>query len=118
MHIDEHMLRMAIENVISNAIKYTLSGGKITVSLHRKVSIVDIVVKDNGVGIAQKDLAKLYKLFTRLDNPETPNVSGTGVGLYLAKHLVELHDGDLTVNSQLGQGSTFVISLPTKKRPV
>lgn len=112
LRVDEHMLRMAIENLVSNAIKYTLPGGKITISVRKLRAEVIITVKDTGIGIAQKDMERLYKLFTRLDNPLTENVSGTGVGLYLAKHLVELHGGQLTVTSKPNVGSTFRLTLP------
>lgn len=112
LNIDEHMLRMSIENLVSNAIKYTLPGGKIKISLQKLKDSARIEVRDNGIGINQNDLAKLYKLFSRLDNPLTQNVGGTGVGLYLAKHLIELHDGSLHVVSKPGQGSTFTVVLP------
>lgn len=112
MRIDAHMLRMAIENLVSNAIKYTPRGGKIHVTVRKGKSLVQIIVKDSGIGIDQKDFSKLYELFTRLDDKRMQNVSGTGVGLYLAKHLVLLHKGDLTVESKPGKGSTFTITLP------
>jgi signal transduction histidine kinase len=109
---DAHMLRMAIENIVSNAIKYTLPGGKIAVTVAKDKSVLRITVKDSGVGIEQKDFQKLYKLFTRLDNKRIQNVSGTGVGLYLAKHLIRLHKGRLSLTSAPGKGSAFMITLP------
>ncbi len=116
IHVDEHMLRMAIENLVSNAVKYTPSGGKIRVEVHKDKGEIRIVVSDNGVGIEQKDFSKLYKLFTRLDNKLMQNVSGTGVGLYLAKHLIELHKGTLTLSSKPGKGSAFTITLPINQK--
>lgn len=115
LNIDEHMLRMAIENLLSNAIKYTPEGGKLEVKVATKGNRVRISVTDNGVGIAPDDIPKIYKLFTRLDNSMTETVSGTGVGLYLTKHLVELHHGRLHVESEPGKGSTFTISLPYRR---
>lgn len=112
MNVDEHMLRMAIENIVNNAIKYTLPKGRIGISLRQKDGLVYITVRDSGVGISSRDFPKLYKLFTRLNHKLTQSVSGTGVGLYLAKHLVELHDGTITVSSKLDKGSTFTIILP------
>lgn len=112
LKVDEPMLRMAIENIVSNAIKYTPAGGKIHVKVAPVKNTLQISVKDSGIGIDQKDFAKLYQLFTRLDNKRLQNVSGTGVGLYLAKHLVELHKGSLTFTSKPDKGSTFIISLP------
>lgn len=112
LRLDEHLLRMAIENILSNAIKYTPPGGKIYVNATREKSVVRIIIKDTGVGIEQKDFHKLYKLFTRLDNKKMQNVSGTGVGLYLAKHLIMLHKGRLSLTSTPGKGSSFMITLP------
>lgn len=115
MNIDDHMLRMAIENLLSNAIKYTPAGGKIGVSVSAKGNRLKISVSDTGIGIPAEDFPKLYKLFTRLDNSMTETVSGTGVGLYLAKHLVELHHGRIIVESEPDKGSTFTISLPYRR---
>lgn len=111
LSVDDHMLRMAIENLLSNAIKYTLKKGQISVSLKRRASSVKIAISDNGIGIAGNDLPKLYQLFTRLNHKQTQSVSGTGVGLYLAKHLVELHGGSITAKSTIDKGSVFTITL-------
>jgi signal transduction histidine kinase len=115
LKVDAHMLRMAAENLVNNAIKYTLPGGKIKVAVQKNEKDIKIIVQDTGIGIEKSDMEKLYKLFTRLDNPLTQNVSGTGVGLYLAKHLIELHKGTLTLTSKPGVGSTFTITLPRTK---
>jgi two-component system phosphate regulon sensor histidine kinase PhoR len=115
MNIDEHMLRMAIENLLSNAIKYTPMGGKIEVSVAVKANRARIMIRDNGVGIATNDISKLYKFFTRIDNSMTETVGGTGVGLYLSKHLVELHHGRIITESTPDKGSTFTISLPYRR---
>jgi signal transduction histidine kinase len=114
LSIDEHMLRMSIENLINNAIKYSLKKTPIDVGLTHKKHDIVIAVKDKGIGIDKKDFHKLYKLFSRLNNKRTQMVSGTGVGLYLAKHLVELHDGCIKLQSAPGKGSTFSIVLPNK----
>ncbi len=114
MSLDEHMLRMAIENLLSNALKYMLNKGTVDLSLKHSAQTITIAVKDTGVGIDPKDFPKLYKLFSRLNNKLTQTVSGTGVGLYLAKHLVELHNGHIELESKPGKGSTFRIILPEK----
>ncbi|HSW66328.1 MAG TPA: CHASE domain-containing protein [Bacillota bacterium] len=114
LSVDAHMLRMAIENVLSNAIKYTPTQGTISVSLFRRMGHIYIRITDTGVGIAQQDLEKMFKQFTRLPNEMSQQVGGTGIGLYLAKHLIELHGGTITVESQLGEGSTFTVILPHK----
>ncbi len=110
--IDAHTLRMAIENVISNAIKYTHRGGSVTIKLYKTPTHAFIRVRDTGVGIQPQDLDKLFKQFSRLPNEMSLAVGGTGIGLYLAKHLVELHGGTITVKSAPGKGSTFTIVLP------
>ncbi len=107
---DPHMLRMATENVLSNAIKYTPPGGQIRLVLARKAGMVRLAISDTGIGIKGGDFPKLFKQFSRL--PNELHVSGTGVGLYLAKYLIELHDGTIEVESKSGKGSTFTISLP------
>ncbi len=114
LNVDAHMLRMAIENILSNAIKYTPASGTVSVSIFRRMGHVYIRITDTGVGIAAQDLEKMFQQFTRLPNEMSQQVGGTGIGLYLAKHLVELHGGTITVESQPGQGSTFTIILPHK----
>ncbi|HSX29429.1 MAG TPA: CHASE domain-containing protein [Candidatus Saccharimonadales bacterium] len=112
LNIDNHMLRMAIENLLSNAIKYTHPGGQIDVKLYKNWRNVFIRVSDNGIGIASGDQANLFKQFTRISNEMTQEVGGTGIGLYLAKSLVEQHGGTITVKSTPGKGSIFTIILP------
>jgi signal transduction histidine kinase len=110
--VDGHTLRMAIENILSNAIKYTPTGGEISVRMRHDDTNIYIRIKDNGVGIAQSDIEKLFKQFSRLPNEMSLRVGGTGIGLYLAKHLVELHGGRIEVTSHSGSGSLFTIILP------
>lgn len=111
---DSHMLRMVVENLISNAIKYTPPKGRVTVKLsHRSKSWV-LTVKDTGVGIADRDLPKLFRQFSRIHNTRSDFVTGTGIGLYLAYHLVVLHEGSIGVSSTVGKGSTFTVRLPRK----
>lgn len=116
IYADKHMIRMAVENIISNAIKYTDSKGKVTILLKHNEEGYTIAITDTGVGIAEADLPKLFKQFSRLMNDRSHLVTGTGVGLYLAKHLVVLHDGDIVVESELGKGSTFTLFLPYSQK--
>ncbi len=112
IYADEHMLRMVIENLLSNAIKYTHPGGKIDVSMHRKNNEYYITISDTGVGVSRDDISELFRQFSRIQNERSHLVTGTGVGLYLAKHLAQLHGGDIAVESELGKGSSFTIYLP------
>lgn len=114
LNIDGHTLRMAIENVLSNAIKYTPKGGAISVRLQRGEDVAYLRIRDTGIGIAPGDIDKLFKQFSRLPNEMSLRVGGTGIGLYLARHLVELHGGRIEVASTVGKGSTFTIILPLK----
>lgn len=109
---DGHMLGMAVENLLTNAIKYTPKKGKITVKLRRKNNEILISVTDSGVGISEENMSKLFKEFSRIPNNLSRTVSGTGIGLYLSRHLILLHGGDITVDSTEGRGSTFIIHLP------
>lgn len=112
VHVDTHMLRMAIENLLSNAIKYTRPGGRITVRVYKQKAAACISIVDTGIGIRREDLEVIFLQFTRLSNETIQQVSGTGIGLYLAKHLVELHRGSISVESMPDAGSTFIIFLP------
>ena len=116
IYADKHMVRMSVENIMSNAIKYTDSRGKVTILLKHSEEGYIISIKDTGVGIAEADIPKLFKQFSRLMNDRSHLVTGTGVGLYLAKHLIVLHDGDIMVESELGKGSTFTILLPYSQK--
>lgn len=111
---DSHLLQMVIENLVSNAIKYTEPGGKVTVRLSKRANKWLITVKDTGVGIAKEDYDKLYKQFSRINNSRSDFVTGTGVGLYLAYHLTVLHGGTIGLISNKGKGSTFTVRLPRK----
>lgn len=112
---DRAKLRMVLENIISNASKYTLNGKKIEIRLKRNKDNLAISVKDNGIGISKKDLRKLFKKFSRIDNSLSVTVGGTGLGLYWAKKMIDLHRGSINVTSKLDRGSTFTVMLPVGK---
>lgn len=112
VYADPHSTRMIIENLISNAIKYTPSGGKITLTVRKGRKYSSVSVEDNGVGIARKDFAKLFKQFSRIPNELTRQETGSGIGLYLADYLAELNGGKITVESKRHVGSTFTVQLP------
>lgn len=112
IYADAHMFRMVLENVVSNAIKYTHPGGKVAVRLMRQGDDYVIEVKDTGVGIKEAEIPLLFKQFSRISNERSHLVSGTGVGLYLAKNLMDLHGGSIEVKSREGKGSTFTIRTP------
>jgi two-component system, sensor histidine kinase and response regulator len=111
--VDLEQLRMAIGNIIDNASKYTPEGKAVSVSVASQADrTVAIQVKDEGVGINEKDQAKLFKKFSRIDNPLTVVVGGTGLGLYWAHEVVLMHGGHIKVTSKINKGTTFIIYLP------
>ncbi len=114
-HGDPGYMRMAVENLISNADKYTPPKGKITVTLTFSETAVSIIVADTGVGIHKKDLDKLFEKFSRIHNPLSVKAGGSGVGLYLVSEIVKLHNGTITVNSVPNRGTTFTIHLPIEQ---
>ena len=110
---DTERLREVIANLIENAIKYTPSGN-VTVNAEVKESEDSVVISvaDTGPGIAEEDIPHLFQKFYRVDNTATREIGGTGLGLYISKQIVELFDGKIWVESKVGEGSTFFISLP------
>jgi signal transduction histidine kinase len=111
-YVDQSRFRMILDNLISNASKYTPHNGKITIHVRKQAGKAIVDVKDTGSGIAKKDMHKLFGKFSRIENVKNLNVDGSGLGLYLAKYLSELHDGDILVKSRLGRGSTFSVKVP------
>jgi signal transduction histidine kinase len=109
---DESRLRMVLENILDNASKYSPIGEGIEIRTRRNNKFLEISIKDQGIGIAKKDLPKLFKKFSRIDNMLSGEVSGTGLGLYLAKKIMTLHGGLILVNSKINEGSIFTIMLP------
>ena len=109
--VDADKLRMAIENLVSNASKYTPDGGELNVTLQAAEGMITITVMDNGLGVAKADIPKLFGKFTRLPSELSEKRGGTGLGLYLVKQIVDLHGGVIEVTSQPGKGSQFSIKL-------
>lgn len=110
--VDPERLRMVLDNVIDNASKYTPHGKNITVNIATDTSAVRVEVLDEGVGIEQADLDKIFKKFSRVENPLSAHVGGSGLGLYWVRKIIDLHGGVITVDSKIGKGSRFSISLP------
>lgn len=108
--LDETLIRQTIGNLLSNASKYTPGNTTIFIDVEKSANSIVLCVRDQGIGIPQENLNNLFEPFYRADNVGT--VSGTGLGLSIAKQAVELHKGSIGVKSQLGQGTTFVVTLP------
>jgi PAS domain S-box-containing protein len=110
--IDAKRMRMVFENLIDNASKYTPHGKKLMITITHNYNEIFVAIKDQGVGIAKNDIPKLFQKFSRVDNPLSTVVGGTGIGLYWAKRIVDIHEGAITVSSRLNQGSVFTVTLP------
>lgn len=109
---DPQYLRMIIENLMSNASKYSYEHTQIAISLKRTIKDVKISFTDKGVGIEEKDYGALFQKFSRIPNDLSRHIAGSGIGLYLAKQLSLLHGGDIEFTSTLGKGSTFTLTVP------
>ena len=115
--IDGNIIRMVIENIIDNASKYTENGRRISIDLKQDDHSVYIIVTDEGVGIQKQMLGKMFEKFSRIDNPLSTKVGGTGLGLYWAKKSVELHGGTIIYEPARPRGSIFTITLPKQSEP-
>jgi len=103
-------------NLLSNAIKYSPNGGKVSVDVKTDAKDIQIKISDEGIGIASEKIERVWQKFERVDNRDTRQAGGTGIGLYLVKHLVDRHEGTIELDSQLGQGSTFTLRLPLRPK--
>ena len=111
---DDRYISMAIENLVSNAIKYSYPSSKVRVGLQSRGSMVSLYVKDSGVGIDKAHYERVFEKFDRVDNPLSHSEGGSGLGLFLARQLVMAHGGDIHIDSELEKGSTFTMTLPKK----
>jgi PAS domain S-box-containing protein len=111
VHADPDRLREVITNLFDNAVKYTESG-KVTLGLTGDNTVIQTRISDTGPGIPSEDLPHLFQKFYRVDNSATRTIGGTGLGLFICRKIVELYQGRIWVDSEVGKGSTFYINLP------
>ena len=109
---DPEQLEKVLLNLLSNALKFTTRGGEVEVTVGAQSSGAEMTVRDTGVGIAPNELPRVFERFYQSDSSATRRYEGTGIGLALARELVELHGGTIGVESTLGSGSTFTVKLP------
>jgi signal transduction histidine kinase len=114
VQLDKKLMRQVINNLASNAVKYSPEGKQIFVSLDYAETSVVLSVRDEGIGIPEADLRHLFEPFHRASNVGT--ISGTGLGLAITKEAVELHGGTIHVETQLGTGTTFTVTIPASKQ--
>ena len=113
--IDPLHMQMVFENLINNANKYSPPYSTVTIGVITSSTDITVHVKDGGIGLAAKDIPKLFNKFSRIENINS-TADGTGLGLYWAKKLIELHKGKISVSSRLGKGTTFSVKIPWEKR--
>ncbi len=110
---DRVKIKQIFYNLLSNAVKFTPEGGKVTTQLKITRNNLHVKVIDSGIGIAEEDKMKLFAPFTQIDTSKSRQYGGTGLGLALTQRLIELHGGEISVTSEEGKGSTFIINIPT-----
>jgi signal transduction histidine kinase len=114
---DRPRLQQILLNLIGNAVKYTQPEGKVRVVVEPREKALRILIQDNGMGISPEDQAHIFDRFYRVRRPETDSIDGTGLGLAIVKSLVEAHNGQIGLESRLGEGTTFFLTLPTTAKP-
>ena len=111
IQFDKDLLRVAINNLLTNAVKYNRLGGKVSFKVEENEEIVIFTITDSGIGITEKDQSHVFEKFYRSDDDNVTQRSGHGLGLALAKEIVDLHQGKLSLQSTVGEGSVFTIEL-------
>ncbi|WP_410507912.1 ATP-binding protein [Methanosarcina hadiensis] len=107
-------LRQILYNLVSNAIKFTPAKGKVIISACKNEGILEVKVSDNGIGISKESHEKIFMPFTQADSSAARGYGGAGLGLFIVKNFVDLHGGKVWVDSEIGKGSTFTFTIPTK----
>jgi two-component system sensor histidine kinase VicK len=113
VHADAERVRQILYNLFTNAIKYTPEGGHIMIATRRTQASGVVQVKNSGPGISEQQLEHLFELYYRTDKARQSQIRGTGLGLFIAKYLVEAQAGSIQVASQPGEGTEFTVQLPS-----
>lgn len=111
--IDKEKIRVVLQNLIENAIKYSVAGDKVFISIENKDDVIYISVKDSGIGIPENEKNQIFQKFFR--GTLTHDIPGTGLGLYTVKTIIEHHGGTVSCDSTEGTGTTFTVTLPEKR---
>jgi signal transduction histidine kinase len=111
-NVDYDHIRTAFMNIVSNAVKYTPEGGRLEISTSINGGLINLIVKDSGIGISETDLPHIFDRFFRVKGKATRHITGSGLGLSLVKEVVEAHKGYIDVKSDPGIGTTFTLSFP------
>ena len=111
---DRDKLMVTLHNLLGNALKYTPAQGRVTVALRTDASHVVVEVTDTGIGVRPEEHQQIFEKFYRAKDPRVAKITGTGLGLALAREIARLHGGDVAVQSELDKGSTFTLTLPSR----
>jgi signal transduction histidine kinase len=114
IQLDQEKIQQCLLNIIGNAVKYTPENGRVVVDLEENRDFIIIHVRDNGIGIPEKDLPFIFDRFYRVDEARARKTGGTGLGLAISQQIIQLHQGSISVSSQLGEGTHVAITLPKK----
>lgn len=112
IYADQDRLIQVFTNLIGNAIKFSPNGGDIAILLENKSNMIQVSIKDDGIGISKKDVAQLFQKFKRIDNSLRREIGGTGLGLSICKEIIIKHGGEIWIDSEEGQGTTVYFTLP------
>jgi signal transduction histidine kinase len=112
LSIDPQNMRVVVQNILENAIKYTPSGGSVTIDVKKKEKLVEVSVKDTGIGIPPEHQKDIFQRFFRAPNAVLTETVGSGLGLYIAKNIIDHHQGTIGFTSETGKGTIVTITLP------
>src|SRR5699024_8404210 len=112
LHADEEKLKQILLNLLMNAVSYTRSNGKVYLKITEDENYVSFMIFDSGIGIEKADLPRIFERFYRVDKARSRDTGGTGLGLAIVKHIVEVHNGEITVDSEVDKGTTFKVYIP------
>ncbi|HLM83959.1 MAG TPA: HAMP domain-containing sensor histidine kinase [Candidatus Bathyarchaeia archaeon] len=112
VNIDTDKMELALANLADNAVKYTPEGGRIDFTVSQEQGAIKIVVQDSGIGIPKSQKDRLFSKFFRADNAVSVQTSGTGLGLYMVKKIIDRHGGKIVVDSVEGKGTAFIVTIP------
>jgi signal transduction histidine kinase len=112
---DRNKVSLGLHNLLGNAMKYTPSGGKVSVNVALEPTRLVVDVVDTGIGISSEDRQRIFEKFYRAQDRRVTEITGSGLGLAIAREVVRMHGGDISVESELNKGSTFTLVLPLAK---